>query len=440
VAVNRKNPNVTYAGCYGGSIGRYDRELGYEEEITPWPQAGVGQQAKDLRYRFQWNSPIRTSPHDPEVLYTTSQVVHRTRDEGKTWEVISPDLTRNDPTKQGYSGGPITWDNTGVEVYDTIFAFEESPLTAGELWAGSDDGLVHLSRDGGQHWDDVTPKAMPEWATVNSIELSRRQPGRAYLAVHRYRLDDRKPYIFRTDDWGKSWQQLTDGRNGIPADHWVRVVREDPERPGMLYAGTEFGLYASFDAGQSWQPFQLDLPVAPVADLAVKNGDLVVATHGRSFWVLDDISPVRQLTPEIVKDGRYLFAPRPAIRLLNRGGGGGGGGNPPRGDNPPYGATIYYLLPEDLAEDGKTEVKLEILDAGGKALRTLSSQKEEPAAPNPFLRFFPSWRSRASSRPPRGSTGTTGTCSSPTPSSSRTPCSGATPTGRWYPRASTRRA
>jgi photosystem II stability/assembly factor-like uncharacterized protein len=388
VAVNAKNPQVTYAGCYGGSIGRFDRTLGHEMEVTPWPQAAVGQQAKDLKYRFQWNQPIAASPHDPSVLYTASQVVHRTRDEGKTWEVISPDLTRNDPSKQVYAGGPITWDNTGVEVYDTIFAFQESPLTKGELWAGSDDGLVHVSRDDGAHWTDVTPKGLPEWGTVNAIDVSRTKAGRAFIAVHRYRLDDFKPYVYRTNDWGKTWELLTDGHNGIPADHWVRVVREDPERPGLLWAGTEFGLYASFDDGRTWQPFQLDLPQTPVADLQVKNGDLVVATHGRSFWVLDDLSPVRQMTADVAKGGRYLFAPRPAVRMLHRGGGEGGGGSA-RGDNPAYGAAIYYLLPEDLTGDGKTEVKLEILDPAGKVIRTVSSQKEEPTAPSPFLRFFP---------------------------------------------------
>src|SRR6185503_10897631 len=184
-------------------------------------------------------------------------------------------------------------------------------------------------------------------------------------------------------------QLLTDGRNGIPADHWLRVVREDPEKPGLLFAGSEFGLYVSFDAGKSWQPFQLDLPVAPVADLAVKDGDLAIATHGRSFWVLDDLSVLRQMTPEIAKASRYLFKPRAAVRVLNRGGGGAGGGSQAVGQNPPYGATIFYLLPENLTADGKTEVKLEILDPEGKVIRTLSSQKEEPAAPNPFLRFFP---------------------------------------------------
>ncbi len=206
--------------------------------------------------------------------------------------------------------------------------------------------------------------------------------------MHRYRLDDFRPYVFRTEDYGKTWQLLTDGSNGIPADQCVRVVREDPERPGLLYAGTERGLYASFDDGRSWQPFQLDLPVTPVADLQVKHGDLEVATHGRSFWVLDDLSPVRQLTPQIARDGRYLFRPRDAVRMLTRGGGGGFGGGA-RGQNPPYGASIFYLLREDLSGDGKTEVKLEILDPDGKVIRTLSSQKAEPTAPSPFLRFFP---------------------------------------------------
>jgi photosystem II stability/assembly factor-like uncharacterized protein len=385
VAIDPQNPNVTYAGCYGGYLGRYDRALGHEQDVSASPEMQVGLSAEDVKYRFQWNAPVRTSMHDPDVVYHTSNHVHRSRDEGMSWDVISPDLTRDDESKQGYSGGEISWDNTGVEVYGTIFAFEESPHASGELWAGSDDGLVHVSRDHGATWENVTPKAMPEWATVNSIEVSRQQEGRVYVAVHRYRMADPRPYVFRTDDGGKSWRQLTDGRNGIPADHWVRVVREDPARPGLLYAGTEFGLYASFDDGASWQPFQLDLPVAPVADLAVKRNDLVVATHGRSYWILDDLTPLHQLTPEVARESRFLFRPRDAHRFLGGSGFGGGGG----GQNPPYGAVIHYLLPEDLADDGKTEVKLEILDAEGQVLRTLSSQKDEPAAPNPFARFFP---------------------------------------------------
>src|SRR5262249_14632280 len=216
------------------------------------PEIG-GTAAKNLKYRYQWTAPIRLSPHDQNVLYTTSQVVHKSTDGGQTWTVISPDLTTNDKSKQGYSGGPITLDQTTVEVYCTIYAFEESPRQAGVLWAGSDDGLVHVSRDGGAHWDNVTPKGMPPLGTVNMIDASTHDPGRAFLAVHRYRLDDFKPYIFRTTDYGKTWTQLTDGANGIPANHFVRSVREDPDRKGLLYAGTEFGMYVSFDDGARWQ-------------------------------------------------------------------------------------------------------------------------------------------------------------------------------------------
>ena len=386
VAVDPEDPNVTWSGCYGGYIGRFDRRVGHEQDVTVSPQMAVGQAPRDLEYRFQWNAPIRISPHDPDVLYHTSNHVHRSRDEGMTWETISPDLTRDDESKQDYSGGQISWDNTGVEVYGTVFAFEESPHAKGELWAGSDDGRVHVSRDDGASWDDVTPRGLPEWGTVNAIEVSPHARGRVFLAVHRYRLADPKPYVFRTDDGGESWDLLTDGRNGIPADHFVRVVREDPDRRGLLYAGTEFGLYASFDDGRTWQPLQLNLPVAPVADLALKRQDLVVATHGRSFWILDDVTPLHALTPEIAAARRHLFQPRDTVRFL---GGGWGGGSGSAGQNPPGGAVIRYLLPEDLSGDGKTEVKLEILDAEGTVLRTLSSQKEEPAAPSMFALYFP---------------------------------------------------
>jgi len=389
VAVDPDNPDITYGGCYGGSISRFDRALGHSEEITAWPQLAVGQQAKDLRYRFQWNAPIRISPHDPKVLYHCANVVLRSTDEGATWAEISPDLTRNDVTKQGYAGEPITRDNTGVEVYGTIFAFEESPITAGELWAGSDDGLVHLSLDDGATWKDVTPKGMPEWGTVNMIELSTRNPGRALIAVHRYRQDDFRPYIFRTDDYGATWKLLTDGTNGIPADHFVRVVREDPEQPGLLYAGTEFGLYVSFDDGASWRPFQLDLPVTPITDLAVKRGDLVVSTQGRSFWILDDLSPLRQLAARPATSEPHLFDPRAPIEWVD-----GSGGRPPRGtvgQNPPFGAIIHYALPEGFDKDDKKapEVKLEILDGTGTVLRTLSSTTPERQAPSLWRRLFP---------------------------------------------------
>ncbi len=388
VAVDPRDPDVTYGGCYGGSITRFDRRLGVQQQIMAWPQMAVGQQAADLRYRFQWNAPIRISPHDPDVLYHCSNVVHRTTDQGLTWQVISPDLTRDDPAKQGYAGQPITKDNTGVEVYDTIFAFEESPVRAGLLWAGSDDGLVHLSDDGGDTWRDITPAGMPEWGTVNMIELSAHDPGRAFVAVHRYRLDDLAPYIFRTDDFGASWTLLTDGSNGIPADHFVRVVREDPERRGLLFAGTEFGLYVSLDDGASWQPFQLELPVTPITDLAVKRGDLVVATQGRSFWILDDLSPLRQLDDGVRLGEPHLFEPRPAVRWLDGSGDGGGPGRGAVGDNPPYGAIIHYLLPDDF-DDENDEVRLEVLDADGRVLREMSSTEPEYQAPNIWRKLFP---------------------------------------------------
>ncbi|HSN54645.1 MAG TPA: sialidase family protein, partial [Candidatus Sulfomarinibacteraceae bacterium] len=386
IAVDPRNPMITYGGCYGGSISRYDHEVQHSEEIMAWPQLAVGQQAADLKYRFQWNAPIRISPHDPSVLYHCANVVLKSTDEGRTWTEISPDLTRDDALKQGYAGEPITRDNTGVEVYGTVFAFEESPHREGLMWAGSDDGLVHLSEDAGGSWRDITPAGMPEWGTVNAIELSAHAPGRALIAVHRYRLGDFRPYVFRTDDFGASWRLLTDGANGIPADHFVRVVREDPERNGLLYAGTEFGMYTSFDDGASWQPLQLNLPVTPITDLAVKRGDLVVATQGRSYWILDDLAALHQLAAASETAGPRLLEPRPAVRWVDRSGAGGRGSS---GRNPPYGAVIHYLLPEALDAEDSAEVKLEVLDDAGEVLRSLSSQTPEPQAPSPWRRFFP---------------------------------------------------
>ncbi len=384
VAVDPRNPQVTYSGCYGGSIGRYDHATDQQREVMAYPQLAVGQAARDLKYRFQWNAPILLSPHDPSVLYHAAQYLLRTDDEGQTWQVISPDLTRNDPDKQGYAGEPITRDNTGVEVYDTIFALAESPLQKGLLWVGSDDGLVHLSRDGGRTWDDVTPKGMPAWGQVNMIEPSAHDAGRAFLAVTRYRQDDFKPYLYRTDDYGATWKLLTDGGNGIPDGHFTRVVREDPVRKGLLYAGTEFGIYVSLDDGRHWDPFQLELPVTPITDLAVKNGDLVVATQGRGFWILDDLTPLREADTPAPSEPIHLFTPRDTVRF---GGGGGFGGDAAAGKNPPGGVMIYYTLPKAPGKDD--EVKLEILDDAGRVLRTLSSTKEEPHAPNPFARFMP---------------------------------------------------
>ncbi len=368
IAVDPRDPDVVYAGCYGGSIERTNRKTGEVREILHYPQLQLGQAARDLKYRFQWNAPIRLSPHDPDVLYHASQVVHMSRDHGQSWTVISPDLTTNNVEQQDYAGGPISHDSTGVEVYNTVFAFEESPQTRGLLWSGSDDGRVHLSRDAGASWKEITPRDMPRGGTVNVIELSAHDPGRAFIAVYRYRENDFRPYIFRTNDYGASWSLLTDGKNGIPATSFTRAIREDPDRKGLLYAGTEFGLYVSFDDGAHWQRFQLNLPVTPVTDLRVHRKDLVVSTQGRAFWVLDDVSPLHQINDAVRGADAHLFAPRTAYR----------GGVV-------EGATLSYYFRELPEKD----VKLEILDAGGNVMRTFQGKPGEAVDDAPAPRFGP---------------------------------------------------
>ena len=358
IAIDPRDPDIVYAGCYGGSISRTNLRTGESRAILVYPQLQLGQASHDLKHRFQWNAPIRISPHDPDVIYHTSQVVHRSRNAGQSWTEISGDLTRNDKTKQQPGGEPITRDNTGVEVYGTVFAFEESPHQKGLLWAGSDDGLVHISRNGGENWESVTPAGLPEWGTVNMIELSAHDAGRALIAVQRYRMDDFAPYIFRTNDYGKTWDRLTDGSNGIPGNHFVRVVREDPDRKGLLYAGTEFGLYVSFDDGAHWQSLQLNLPVTPVTDLAVHQKDLVVATQGRAFWILDNLTVLHRVDRSVDTSVPHLFSPRRAVRAMF-----GGGAS--------SGAAVDFYLPE---EPGEQEVKLEILDSQGQLFRDYSSQ------------------------------------------------------------------
>jgi len=348
IAVDPRNPDIVYAGSYGGTITRTDVGTGLSRSIMAYPESATGQRAADMKYRFQWNAPIRISPHDPDVVYHCSQFVHRSRDSGLSWEIISPDLTRNDKSKQDYSGNPITRDNTGVEFFGTVFALEESPKVAGLLWAGSDDGLVHLSRDNGKTWKNVSPTSIPPFGTVNMIDLSAHDPGRAFIAVHKYREDDFKPYVFRTNNYGESWDLLTDGRNGIPANHFVRVVREDSDRKGLLYAGTEFGMYISFDDGAHWQKFQLNLPVTPITDLMVYRKDLLVATQGRSFWILDDLSPLHQINKDTAAAKIHLFAPRAAYRA------------------PGYSAEINVYF----AEAPKETVTLEILDAKANVARS----------------------------------------------------------------------
>ena len=356
VAVDPRDSNIVYATEHTGVITRYDHRSGQTRELRTYPELPEGLAADELKYRFQMNAPVRVSPHDPNVLFHVSQHVHRSTNEGQSWEVISPDLTRNDKSKQKKTGGPITLDHTGPEMYGTIFAFEESPHTPGLLWAGSDDGLVHVSRDGGANWENITPEGMPEWGTVNAIEPSPHDPGRVFLAVHKYREDDFTPYIFRTNDYGKNWSLITVD-NGIPSNHFVRVVREDPDRKGLLYAGTEFGMYISFDDGNTWQPFQLNLPVVQIADMMIKEQDLVVATHGRSFWILDDLTPLHQITEEVEKSTAFLFTPKDAYRVEGRG---------------MEGARVFYYL----ASEPEGEVKLEFLDSNDNVIQTFSSEEE----------------------------------------------------------------
>jgi photosystem II stability/assembly factor-like uncharacterized protein len=371
IAPNLANPDIVYGGCYGGSITRTNRKTGEEKEVVAWPQLAIGQAARDLKYRFQWNAPILVSRFDPKTVYHAAQVLLRSRDEGNTWEEASPDLTRNDRSKQGYSGGPITYDDTGIEVYDTIFCVAESPTDVNTLWAGTDDGLIHVTHDGGKTWKNVTPRGIPQWIQINSIELSPHDKATAYIAATMYKFDDNRPYLYKTTDDGRSWTRIVEG---IPEGAFTRVVREDATRRGLLYAGTETGLYLSFDGGGRWQRFQRNLPVVSITDLAVKNNDLIVATQGRAFWILDDLSPLQQWKDEIAAEPVHLFHAHPAVRIDLPG---TIEGPPPRGavgENPSGGAVVDYWLKEKPAE--KEKISLEFF-AGDKLLRKFSNEKKE---------------------------------------------------------------
>lgn len=367
VSLHPDHPEVVWGGCYGGAINRLDVRSDERRNVVLYPQLQLGQAAKDLKYRFQWVAPILVSRHDPNVVYHGSQYLHRTRDGGLTWETISPDLTTNTPAHQEAAGGPINHDVTGVEVYNTLFAISEDAKDARTLWTGSDDGRVHITRDGGASWREVTPPGMPKFGTVENIDLSRHRDGRAFVAVQRYRLDDFNPYIFRTEDYGRSWTLLTDGSNGIPASSPVRAVREDPVKDGVVYAGTEHGLYVSFDGGTRWQSLQLNLPVSPVADLTVHRNDLVVATQGRSLYVLDDVTPLHQ-QGEIAAGARmHLYTPRDAYRVQVGGGGAGGVESAP--DALPQGALIHAWF----ASAPDSTARLDVVDARGTVVRSFTT-------------------------------------------------------------------
>lgn len=371
VAMNPDDPTIIYSGCYGGVIDRWNAETGEVRNIMVYPQMQLGSPAEDLMYRFQWVSPIEVDPHDANRVYHASSRLFRTTNAGITWAPISPDLTTNNPAQQHCGGSPITCEGTGVEVYNTIFSVTVSPHERGVIWAGTDDGRVHITRDDGATWTDITPDGMELASTVDVIEVSPHDAATAYMAVHRYRMDDFRPLIYKTDDYGNSWQELTDGTNGIPADHPVRVVREDPDQQGLLYAGTEFGLFVSFDDGSHWQSFQQNLPIVPVTDIKVHQNDLVLSTQGRSFWILDDITPLHQVADVVAAGGMHLFKPRDAYRAVWGGGGRQGQIWP---DNPPNGAVFTYYLPEQPAE----ELTMDIMDSSGAVLRSYTSVK--PAA------------------------------------------------------------
>jgi len=372
IAPDPTDPNIVYAGDYQGNITRFDRRTNQVKSIAVSTELSDARGAAPLEHRFQWTAPIVTSPHDPSTVYYGGERVFKTTDGGTHWEAISGDLTRNDKSKQQPSGGPITIDDTGTEYYDTVFSIAPSPLAKGLIWAGTDDGLIQITRDEGKNWTNVTPKDLAEWSRVSLIEASPHDAGTAYVAIDRHQNDDLAPYIYKTSDYGATWSRIT---TGIPDGSFVRAVREDPKKKGLLYAGTERGVYVSFDDGAHWRSLQINLPITPVHDLVVKNDDLVLATHGRSFWILDDVSPLRQFADSVAGEDMHLYQPATAYRVHT--------GEAPAqfafdGKNPPNGAVIYFYLKQAPKPETKQEVKIEILDAAGNVIRKYSSSKAEP--------------------------------------------------------------
>ena len=374
IVADPENPDVVYGGSYGGFLLRMDHATGDRRLVDVWPDNPMGWGAAELKYRFNWNFPLMFSPHDAEVLYAAGNVLFKTTDEGQTWQAISPDLTRNIKEKQQASGGEITKDNTSVEYYGTIFAIAESLHEAGVIWTGSDDGLVHISRDGGENWDDVTPRDLPEEIQVNSLEAHPFEAGGLYLAATAYKSDDFRPYLYRTTDYGKSWKKIT---GKIPQNEFTRVIRADAERPGLLFSGTERGAWFSVDDGKSWKPLQLNLPIVPVTDMALKDGSLAVATQGRGYWMFDDLALLRQVEEGSFGSDVVLFQPSAALRLPNRSTDKPGH----QGRNPAAGVVLHYWLPQDLPEDAALE--LVISDANGEAIRTFTRKPEKESEEKP---------------------------------------------------------
>jgi photosystem II stability/assembly factor-like uncharacterized protein len=373
IAPSPKDSEIIFAGSYDGLITRYDHRTGQLRDVNPYPNNPMGWGAGDIKYRFQWNFPIVFSPHDPNTMYAGANVLFKSTNEGQSWQVISPDLTRNDKSKQAASGGPITKDNTSIEYYDTIFTVMESPVQAGTIWSGADDGVIYLTRDGGKNWANVTPSKdiMPEWIQINSLDASPFDPATAYVAATMYKHDDYKPYLYKTSDYGKTWKKIT---NGIPDGAFTRVVREDPNKRGLLYAGTETGMFVSFDDGANWQSMQLNLPIVPITDLVIhkREQELVAATQGRAFWIFDDLPMLHQVMDsggfKAISD-THLFKPKEAYRMP----GFGGFQLPPTatvGRNPASGVVVYYSL----KAKPTTNVVLEFFDSTGKSVRKFTGR------------------------------------------------------------------
>lgn len=381
LAADPLNDEIVYGGNYGGYLSRYNHKTGESRTVSVYPVSPIGEGADTQKYRFQWNFPILFSPHNPKKLYAAGNQLFSSTDEGQTWTSISPDLTTNDKRKQAPSGGIITKDNTGVEYYCTIFAVAESPVQKDVIWCGSDDGLLHLTKDGGANWEKVNPKNMPEWMMINCIEASPFDAGTCYVVGTRYKLDDNKPYIYKTTDFGKTWKEIT---RGIPLDEFARCLRADPVKKGFLYCGTEQGMYISFNDGLDWHPFQLNLPRVPVTDLTIKDNDLVVATQGRSFWILDKLDFIHQLDEDLMEKSLHVFNPATSYRMngyqvqqpVNE------------GKNPPNGVVIHYWL-HDVSDS--TKVSIAIYDARDTLVRRFNSgsgEKDEKLSPEKGMNQF----------------------------------------------------
>jgi photosystem II stability/assembly factor-like uncharacterized protein len=364
IAVDPLNDEIVYGGSYGGLLTRKNHKTGETRAVNVWPDDPMGHGAEDFKYRFQWNFPIFFSPNNKKKLYAASNHLHVTENEGQSWKLISPDLTRNDPSTLGASGGPITKDNTGVEYYGTIFAATESALEPGLIWTGSDDGLVHISRNNGETWTNVTPKKMPEWMMINGIEVNPFTKGSAYIVGTKYKSGDYQPYIYKTENYGDSWKKIT---NGIGQESFTRALRADPKRKGLLYAGTEKGMYVSFDDGENWESFQQNLPIVPITDLAIKNDNLIAATQGRSLWIIDDLTPLHQLNSSLLKQNVVLYKPKDAYNMN----GGNGKTSRTAGTNHAGGVAVNYFIKK---ENEKDTIALSFYDSNDNLIKKYTTK------------------------------------------------------------------